>query len=171
MRSALRPVAALVSVAVLLTACGNGSRPVVTGVTTNTAVTSSRGSPTASACTDTPTGGISTVMIDWIDFVRLEGIEYVADLQGRVPAVPARRLGPLVGRVECQLSGLRFSQPPGPAVDGDAAFLPVGTEVHAIAGIEPRCRVAAKVDGSVRVYLAHGEVNGVSRPVPCATAT
>lgn len=167
MRSTLRAVAALVFVAVLLTACGSGRRPVVTG----TAVASSRSSSTASACTDTQAGGTSTVMIDWIDFLRLDGIEYVADLEGRVPDVPARRLGPLVGRVECQLSVLRFSRPPGPAVDGDAAFLPVGTEVHAITGIEPRCRVAAKVDGSVRVYLAHGKVNGVSRAVPCATTT
>jgi hypothetical protein len=170
-RTTLRGVAALVSVAVLLTACGNGSRPVVTGVVTDTVVASSRGSQAASACTDTPTGGTSTVMIDWIDFVRLDGIEYIADLEGRAPDVPATRLGPVVGRVTCQLSVLRFSQPPGPAVDGDAAFLPVGTEVHAIPGVAPTCRVAAKVDGSVRVYLAHGEVNGVSRPVTCATAS
>ena len=169
MRSTSRPLATLACVAVLLTACGSGSRPVVAGVVTDTPVASSRGSSTASACTDTATGGTSTVMIDWIDFVRLDGVEYVADLDGRAADVPARRLGLVVGHVECQLSVLRFLQPPGPAVDGDAAFLPVGTAVRAIAGIDPRCRVAAQVDGSVRVYLAQREVNGVSKAVPCAT--
>ena len=58
MKHTLRAFAAFVSVVVLLTACGNGSRSVVTGVGTDTAVTSSRGSPAASACTDTPTAAL-----------------------------------------------------------------------------------------------------------------
>ena len=166
MRSSRRPVAALACLALLLTACGNGGAPAVTG----TGVESLHGSPSGSACNDTATGGAAAVMVDWIDFVRLGGIEYVADLAGSVPAVPQSGLGPIVGEVTCQLSVLKFSRPPGPAVDGDAAFLPVGTAVHAIAGIAPSCKVAAQVAGTVRVYLAHAETNGVSRPVPCATA-
>lgn len=166
MRSRRRPGAALACLALPFTACGNGSAPAVTG----TGVESLHGSPGGSACKDTATGGAAAVMVDWIDFVRLGGIEYVADPAGSVPAVPRSELGPVVGRVTCQLSVLKFSRPPGPAVDGDAAFLPVGTEVHSIAGIAPSCRVAAQVAGSVRVYLAHAETDGVSRPVPCATA-
>lgn len=166
MTSSRRHVAALACLALLLTACGNGGAPAVTG----TAVESSHGSPRGSACRDTAAGGAAAVMVDWIDFVRLGGIEYVADLAGSVPAVPRSGLGPVVGRVTCQLSVLKFSRPPGPAVDGDAPFLPVATAVHSIAGVAPGCKVAAQVAGSVRVYLAHAETNGISRPVPCATA-
>jgi len=56
-------------------------------------------------------------------------------------------------------------------VDGDAAFVDVGTEVHSVRGYGTECRVAVEVDGVNRVYLAHTEVGGVSRPVPCATAS
>jgi hypothetical protein len=51
--------------------------------------------------------------------------------------VASAQLGAVVGRVRCQLSTLNFSEMPGPNVDGDAAFLPIGTEVHAIDGFEP----------------------------------
>ena len=109
-------------------------------------------------------------MVDWVDFVQLHGIQYVAGLDRNVAAVASDQLGSAVGRVECQLSVLKFQAEPGPAVDGDAAFLDVGTEVRAIRGYEPSCRVAARIDGINRVYLAHVDVDGVSKAVPCAKA-
>jgi hypothetical protein len=39
-------------------------------------------------------------------------------------------------------------------VDGDAAFLDVGTQVRAIRGHAPSRRVAAQIGGVNRVYLA-----------------
>jgi hypothetical protein len=109
-------------------------------------------------------------MVDWVDFVQLHGTQYLARLDGSASAVASEQLGPAVGRVECQLSALKFQAQPGPAVDGDAAFLSIGTEVHAIRGYKPSCRVTARIDGVNRVYLAHEDVNGVSKPVPCPQA-
>ncbi len=110
------------------------------------------------------------VEVDWVDFVELDGIQYLAPLEKKVPSLSPDQLGPVVGRVECEVSVLTFSKEPGPAVDGDAAFLPVGTEVHAVEGFEPTCRVAAKVDGEIRVYVALAESDHVTRAVPCAKA-
>ena len=109
-------------------------------------------------------------MVDWVDFVQLHGVQYIAGMDGPVPPVSTAVLGPIVGRVQCQLSVLTFHRPPGAAVDGDAAFLAVGTQVRAIAGFEPACRVAARIDGQYRVYLAHHDAGGVSKAVPCARA-
>ena len=110
------------------------------------------------------------MMVDWVDFVQLDGTQYVAGVDGRVPAIASNELGPVVGRVVCELSVLKFGSEPGPAVDGDAAFIKVGTEVHAVRGYATSCRVAAHIAGVNRVYLAHGDLAGVSRAVPCAKA-
>jgi hypothetical protein len=109
-------------------------------------------------------------MVDWVDFVQLDGTMYVADVYGKVPPLASNELGPVVGRVECELSVLNFRTEPGPAVDGDAAYMKVGTQVHAVRGYDTSCRVAAHIAGVNRVYLAQTERAGVSRPVPCAKA-
>jgi len=106
------------------------------------------------------------VMVDFVDFVQLEGRQYLADRKAK--AVPAD-IGAVVGAVTCELSTLKYTEAPGPSADGDAAFLTKGTEVYAVRGFDPSCRVAAKVEGAYRVYLAHHDVNGVSQPVPCAS--
>lgn len=123
-----------------------------------------------SACLDAPTAGNTIVAVDWVDFVQLDGTQYVANVDGAVPDVPADQLGSVVGRVRCELSVLTFHAAPGPAVDGDAAFLKVGTPVHAIQGYAKSCRLAAQISGANRVYLAHADLGGVSRAVPCAKA-
>jgi len=128
------------------------------------------GSAPASACENTPHQGDSVVMVDWVDFVQLNGTHYIAGLDGQVPPVASAQLGAVVGRVRCQLSALKFSKLPGPNVDGDAAFLTIGTEVHAVNGFGPSCRVAARIEGANRVYLAHQDVGGHSKAVPCAKA-
>jgi hypothetical protein len=127
--------------------------------------------PLPSACENTNRNhGNAVVMVDWVDFVQLFGTQYIAGLDGHVPPVASAQLGAVVGRVRCQLSALKFSEMPGPNVDDDAAFLPIGTEVHAIDGFEPSCRVAARIDGANRVYLAHHNVGGYSKALPCAKA-
>ncbi|MEP6651030.1 MAG: hypothetical protein ABJA74_14155 [Lapillicoccus sp.] len=47
-------------------------------------------------------------MVDWVDFVQLHGMHYIAGLDENVPAVASDQLGAVVGRVECQLSVLKF---------------------------------------------------------------
>ncbi len=134
-------------------------------------VTSSPGPAPGSACPDTPTTGDSLVMVDFVDVVQLNGTQYLAGgPDGEVPPVAADQLRDVVGTVECELSILKFQEQPGSIVDGDAAFIEVGTDVHAIKGFDPSCRVAAEVDGENRVYLAQVDGGRVSRAVPCAKA-
>ena len=164
-------IAAVIGLAMLSTTSCGRSGTVVAGVSGRAPSSSSSANPQrGSACLTTPVTGDSTVMVDWVDFVRLHGIEYIAGLDGNVPAVASDQLGSVVGRVECRLSGLKFQAEPGPAVDGDAAFLDAGTQMHSIRGYEPSCRLAAPIGGVNRVYLAHADVGGVSKAVPCAKA-
>jgi hypothetical protein len=88
------------------------------------------------------------VQIDWVDFVRLNGREYRA-----IPDhVRPDQVGAAVGKVGCMFSDTL----PGPdhiPQDGDAAFLAVGTLVHALKGYPPSDRVVAqKPDGQWTVY-------------------
>ena len=163
------PLIALAGMPLLLaTACGSTGRAGVDNP--RTSVTSHFRSAPASACTSASSKGNPMVMVEWVDFVQLEGRQYIAGVDDAVSPVPSSQLGAVVGRVTCQLSALKFSKEPGPSVDGDAAFLAIGTEVRAIQGFEPSCRVAARIDGANRVYLAHRDVGGFSKAVPCAKA-
>ena len=156
---------AVVAVAAVLVA-GGCTSPSGSGAVSATSVDRQP----VSACRSTPTTADTAAIVDWVDFVQLKGIQYYAGLDGPLPPVPTEQLGPTVGLVECRLSELHFDGPPGPSVDGDAAFIPVGTPVRSIRGFDPACRVAAEVEGVNRVYLAHTDVKGVTRAVPCAKA-
>jgi hypothetical protein len=130
----------------------------------------SAGRQPVSACSTGSTSGNETAIVDWVDFVQLKGIQYYAGYDGTLPPVPKEQLGATVGLVECRLSDLHFTGPPGTPVDGDAAFIPVGTPVRSIKGFDPACRVAVEVEGVNRLYLAHTDVQGVTKAVPCAQA-
>ena len=160
-------VAAVLGVAVLSVA-GCGFVGMASGGAR--ASTSFPGAAPGSACLSTPTTGDSTVMVEWVDFVQLHGTQFLAGVDGQIPAVAADQLGPVVGRVGCELSVLKFRSAPGRAVDGDAAFVSPGTEVHAVRGYPASCRIAVPIAGVNRVYLAQTEVGGVSRAAPCAEA-
>jgi hypothetical protein len=163
-------IVALVGLPILFTAaCASPSHPVSKN-TPGRSVAPTHSSAPARACDNAPQQGNATVMVDWVDFVQLGGTQYIAGLDAQVPPVASTQLGAVVGRVRCQLSALKFSKEPGPNQDGDAAYLTVGTEVHAIHGFEPSCRIAARIDGANRVYLAHHDVGGYSKAVPCAKA-
>ena len=165
-------IVVLVGLPLLLTvACASPSQLVgLAGAPSSTAGPTHSWAPTSACANTNRVHGNEVVMVDWIDFVQLSGKQYIAGLDGQVPPVSSAQLGAVVGRVRCQLSALKFSETPGPNVDGDAAFLPIGTEVHAIDGFEPSCRVAARIDGANRVYLAHQDVGGYSKAVPCGKA-
>jgi hypothetical protein len=162
------PIVALVGLPILfIAACASPSHPVSEN-TYGRSVAPTHSSAPARACENAPHQGNTTVMVDWVDFVQLSGIQYIAGLGAQVPSVSSTQLGAVVGRVRCQLSALKFSEERGPNQDGDAAYLTVGTEVHAIHGFGPSCRIAARIDGANRVYLAHHDVGGYSKAVPCA---
>ena len=164
-------IVAMVGLPLLFTAaCASPSHLVGVANAPGSSVDPTHSSATASNCENTPRQGNVSVMVDWVDFVQLSGTQYIASRDPQVPAVSSTQLGAVVGRVRCQLSALKFSQQPGPNVDGDAAFLPIGTEMHAIDGFQPSCRVAARIDGANRVYLALHNVGGYSKAVPCGKA-
>jgi hypothetical protein len=161
-------LAAVFGAALLSTAaCGSVSQ-VATGDSEPRGSISSGIQPTkGSACLDTPTTGASTVMVDWVDFVRLDGIQYFA-APGKASAADSNQIGAVVGQVECQLSSLKFHAQPGPSVDGDAAFIRAGTHIHALRGYPRSCRVVARVAGVNRVYLARAEVSRALKQLSCA---
>jgi len=136
------------------------------------APSSTRPSPSSappSECDKTSRKKDTVVLPHWVDFVQLNGTQFTAEAGPGHPIASAH-MGAVVGRVRCQLSALKLSELPGPSVDGDASFLPIGTELHSILGFEPSCRVAARFEGTNRVYLAQHDVDGSSTAVPCAKA-
>lgn len=161
-------VAAITGVTLVLTACGSTNQPGVGDTGEVGRVEAITSSATQSACVDTPTQGVSSVMVDWVDFVHVGGVQYVAGPPGQAQAVPSDELGVVVGRVTCMLSALKFTKQPGPAVDGDAGFLEVGTEVYSIREYAPACRVAAKRQGVNRVYVAVSVAGGSTAQAACA---
>jgi hypothetical protein len=131
------PIVALVGLPILfIAACASPSQPVSEN-TYGRSVAPTHSSAPARACESAPHQGNTTVMVDWVDFVQLSGIQYIAGLGAQVPSVSSTQLGAVLGRVRCQLSALKFSEERGPNQDGDAAYLTVGTEVHAIHGFGP----------------------------------
>ena len=97
----------------------------------------------------------SATTIDYVDFIRFGGREY---LSGIVTAAPINRtqVSELATRSRCAFSELnkRTGKDPGPPRDGDTAFLAAGTPIYAVRGWAPACRLAAEHDGQAFVYLA-----------------
>ena len=143
--------------------------PQVAGNTS--ASTSATSTPPAALPDCPPTRYLANraVMIDYVDFVQLYNREYLAEASSR-GAYPDQ-LGSVVGQVRCTISDLTQDgrhEVIGPTRDGDAAYLPVGTELHSVPGYDPQCRIAVERDGKTTSYLAQHEVNQHSAPLPCA---
>ncbi len=99
-------------------------------------------------------GADTPVMVEWVDFVQLDGRQYVAALDGRThPPLPAAQVGPRMGVTACRIAG--SSAGPGYKLrDGDAALLAPGTVVHAIRGVPTTVAVTAARDGRYVYYAA-----------------
>jgi len=83
-----------------------------------------------------------SAIIDWVDFVQLDGILYMPPA-GVAPGA----LGEPYGRVAFKLSG-NVSDPSYRARDCDGAFLEPGTVFYTVKGYDPRFRIAL-ADGTV----------------------
>ncbi len=142
-------VAAVAVAATTLVPAGTPSPPPVAGRSIET-------KPTPG-----PTGGhcvrghdAASVQIDYIDFVQFGGRQYEGTGE-RVPAIPMPSgipfPGPRIGTVQCTLSEIM----PGPDYrprDGDAAFLPVGTVLHAVVGMPVSSAIAAETSSGMMLY-------------------
>lgn len=123
--------------------------------------------PQAGGASSTPTDGATpiasgsggTAIIDWVDFVRFNGISYLAGY----PAAGERSLtgadlGEPFATVRFMLSE-NVRDPEYRIQDGDAAFLPAGTPVYAVKGYRPEFRLAARRDGRIVLYEADTNPN------------
>lgn len=106
----------------------------------------------AHAC-PTPGTGPGTAVIEWVDFVKLNGITYISDLATQGQTVDANAVGPIHRRTTCKLAD-NMTDPGYRTQDGDAAFLPPGTELHVINGYDPAFRLTARRDGHWLIYEA-----------------
>ncbi len=107
--------------------------------------------------------------VDYADVLRFGGRQYVA----HTPTVPAtaqaQEVGELPFRVRCSFGELnpRTGQKPPALRDGDSGWLPAGTEVHALRGWSPTCRLVAQHDRTWLVYAAIDPAAGSARPAAC----
>jgi hypothetical protein len=92
---------------------------------------------------------------DYFDFVRVGGTTYHADtrpVSGRV--LRDGDLGTRVAVVRCKLADHMVEDPGQRYLDGDAAYLDVGTALHAVNGYRPTFRLAARRDGELVLFEA-----------------
>lgn len=92
--------------------------------------------------------------IDYVDFVQFGGRQYVGTGE-HVPAIPMPSgipfPGPRIGTVQCTLSETLPGQDYRPQ-DGDAAYLPVGTVLHAVVGMPVSSAIAAETRNGMMLY-------------------
>ncbi len=99
-----------------------------------------------------PSGaGTSNTSIDWVNFVRFNGITYLATPAGR--NLTQGELGPVFDTVKFRLQG-QVSDPQYKPKDGDAAFLNPGTPLYSVKGYVPSFRLATHQNNSVTLYEA-----------------
>jgi len=98
-----------------------------------------------------PFGG--GTMIDYTDFVRVNGVMYVAPFNPVGRALSDEDLGPEQLRVKQTLARGGFGLDYHP-VDGDAAFIPSGDPVYSVRGYSASFRLAARHDGMLVLYEA-----------------
>lgn len=167
------PLVAAIGVAVLLTGCGGSPhraavQPAGVSARSTTVATPS---PTASGSDCPPVKHTSGyVTIDYLDFIRYRGRDYVSGLDPQSRPIPTTQTGGVVLHVRCSLSQLndRTGKEPAERRDGDAAFLPAGTPVYAVRGWSTNCRLAARRDNRLYLYLAYRNGGQHAAPVACA---
>jgi hypothetical protein len=91
-----------------------------------------------------------SVHIDYVDFIRAGGLDYLAVWGPGRPLTDAD-LGAVQFHVRTMLSGARQGPDYQPK-DGDAAYVPGGTPVYAVRGYATTFRLAARRDGRLVLY-------------------
>ena len=105
--------------------------------------------------------------IDYVDMIRLHGVDYLAI--GTPPTDPPK-LGRVLATVRCA-AGIPEDPHRGsvPVVDPGSTFVPAGNPIYEVAGKPIDCEVAAApTDGKLQVYYVH-PVGGMSPP--CAAGS
>lgn len=103
-------------------------------------------------------------IVDWVDFVMLNGHSYKGLYEG-VIADPEQVTDKAVGRTTFKVADV-VSNPGYKTRDGDAAFLPIGTELYRVKGFEADELIASRDPeriGGYRLYAETEFVNSVQR--------
>lgn len=146
----MTPVRAVLTVVVLALASGCGGDQIVTaGPGTGSA-------PSTAPCP--PPDAEGDAQIDWVPFVKVDGRRYEAVQSPAENLVTESALGDVVATVSCRIGDV-VGDPQFRARDGDAAYLPAGTELRTFASANPELRLAVRENGEWRVYEV-GEVPG-----------
>jgi hypothetical protein len=94
----------------------------------------------------------STVAIDWVNFVQVGPVQYVAG-PASPTAIAESDLGPEFAKVKFKVDG-NICDPSYRIKDGDAAFLEAGTPIYQVKGHLPAEQLAARMNGTILVYRA-----------------
>ena len=104
-----------------------------------------------SAC-GLPAGGAScTAQIDWVDFIQVGSVQYLA---AGSPALVESDLGPVAAHVRFKVSG-NVCDPNYRPKDGDAAFLDPGTAIYAVNGHPTSDLLAVHHGRQIVPYQSH----------------
>lgn len=95
----------------------------------------------------------TSVQIDWVNFVKFNGITYLSGMVNAGRALQESDLGPVFATVKKKLDG-NVTDPTYHSQDGDAAFLDVGTSVYAVKGYLATFRLAARYNGQLTLFEA-----------------
>jgi hypothetical protein len=91
--------------------------------------------------------------VDYVNFVKLNGITYTADRPVVGRRVGDGDLGPVHATVRCSL-GEKMDPKGQEPQDGDAAYLEAGSPLYQVRGYRPSFRLAARQDGRLVVFEA-----------------
>jgi hypothetical protein len=107
---------------------------------------------TAGACRLPGSPSSCNAQIDWVNFIQVGSIEYLA-----VPQSPTvlkeGDLGPVYAHVKFKVSG-NVCDPNYQLKDGDAAFLDAGAPIYQVNGESPGVQLAARFNGQIVAYRA-----------------
>jgi len=91
------------------------------------------------------------IIIDWIDFIKFNGIMYLGTTQEHPPT--QSDLGAHFATVKFMVAG-NVDDPSYKVKDGDAAFWTRGTKVYSVKGYEESFRLAIPGSSGIRLYEA-----------------
>jgi hypothetical protein len=91
--------------------------------------------------------------VDYVNFVKLNGITYTADRPVVGRTLGEGDLGPVHATVRCSLRE-KLDPTRGEPQDGDAAYLDAGSALYQVRGYRPTFRLAARHDGRLVIFEA-----------------
>ena len=115
----------------------------------------------------TPTSSVpeeTNTVIDWIDFVHVKDQEYTASYDLAISSEQYIETKPF-GKVEFKIGGV-VTEPNYKSKNGDASYLPIGTQLYAIKGLPTDEIMAVKTTGVTNGYRIYMTSDSESKYTP-----